>query len=676
MLKQLRSRKLMKNVLRITLILIIPSFIMFYGWSQISKGGRGENRDFEYAKVKSKTSVIPWKWVQINREEMKLAKDQIENEYYSIIASQIQDKNQRPKLDELVSRNDNVNRAIENYVLEDYANKMRIVSPIEEIKSYVEQMFPENTQQYFAKYLEYTRQSEGYFIYTQSELLKLSKARLQVQSRAKVSLFECWLSFLEMSEKLKIASVVVPIKSFTEAVNVDPKELETFFTENIDKYTVPEKINYEYIAITAKSLADTINPTDTEVKEYYEQNKETQFKKPKEVNGRHIMIKCPLQAPAADNVKAKEKIEAIYKEVKEGKDFAKLADKYSEDEANIKKASPIEGADSTDVKEEKQGGKFTPVFEKGFSPYGEDFATTMTLLSEGTLTEPIRSEYGWHIVKVESVKPATYEAFDNVIDRIKAYIKNKKATAALDQKYEEVRNTAKNFTTLSALAKEAGVEVKETGLLKSDEVFLGPDIQSIAENKELIDELGKGDMSEVFKNYNAVYVLSKKEIEPSHKPTLSEVETQVTNDFKAKKAIDLAKAEAEKISKESKTADDLKKIADEKQYKFFKTEEFFTRISPPENFPNIKNFTRATLNTPKDKVILSEVQIQNTENIEGYAVWLLTDKVEPTQDEFVKELPKIQEDLLSVKRETLFREFIRSEKNNYSYKINPEFINQ
>lgn len=680
MLKQLRSRKLMKRVLRVTLILIIPSFIMFYGWSQITRGGRGGGgEDFEFAKIKAKKTLNPFRWNQINRSEMKLANDQVRSEYEAMIANQIKDPNQMPDMRELVTPQQNIQKALENYVLEDYATNMKITVPMEEIRSLVESMFPQNTQQYFKRYLELTRQSEDYFVFSQSEYLKLAKAKLQIQSRAKVSLFECWLSYLELKEKLKVAYTILPASQFIEKVVVNEKDLKDFFDKNIKKYTLPDRVNYEYIAYTLKSFSDKIEVTDEEIKAYYDENKETQFKKPKEVSGRHILINCPVDAPEDVVNETKDKINKIYKDVKAGKDFAKLADEYSEDEANVKVLPPEEkeGEKAAEPKKEKLGGKFGPIFESGYSTFGTDFVTTVTALSKGTITEPMRSQKGWHIIKIEEVKPSSYESFTDVKDRIVNAVKTQKASANLNEKFEELKKIAANFTTLSSLAKETGLEVKETGLIDATSSFLGSDIQSISDSKDYIDELPKNEMSEVLKNFNAVFVVSKKEVIPSHDPTIEEVKNKVTEDFKNEKALELAKAEADKLAKEIQNAADLKKISEENKFKYAATNDFFTRLEPPNDFPNIKNFTRATLNTPKDSINVSPVLPQfGGEKAEGYAIWLITEKQEPSLEEFKKELPKLQEELLAMKRETLFREFIRSKLNTYQYQINPEYISQ
>ncbi len=675
MLRQLRSRKTMKRVLRVTLFLIIPSFVMFYGWSQLSGKGGQDGEDYEYAKIKPKNSVIPKKWTQINKSDMKMANDQVRGEYEAMISSQIRDRRQMPDLREMVTPHQNIQRALENYIIEKYAQEKKITVPIEEIKSLIESMFPENTQEYFKKYLEYTRQSEDYFLYTQKENMKLAKAKLQIQSRAMVSLFECWLSYVELKEKLKVSYAVLPANKFIDKIQVDEKELETFFNENIKNYRVPDKVNFEYIAYTLNSIAETINVSDQDIQKYYDENRETQFKTPKEVNGRHIMIRIPKDANSLTLDEKKKKIDDIYKEVKQNKNFSEIADKYSEDDANTRITPPEEK--NKEPKIEKMGGKFGPITEGGFSPFGEDFVTTVTKLAEGTITEPVKSNTGWHIIKIEDVKPATYESFEVVKDRIISALKNQKASEILNQKQEELKKISGDYTTISSLAKEVNLEVKETGLIDASSTFLGPDIQNISENKEYIDELPKNEMSEVLKNFNAVFILSKKESIPSHDPEINEVKDNVIADYKMSKAIEIAKTEAEKISKDAKNSDDLKKISEENGLQFATTSEYFTRLEMPKDFPSIKNFARATLNTPKDKVNVSETFPQSGgDKTDGYAVWIITEKVEPSLDEFKTELPKIQDELMSMKRETLYREFLKNQLTEYNYIINPNFISQ
>jgi len=394
------------------------------------------------------------------------------------------------------------------------------------------------------------------------------------------------------------------------------------------------------------------------------------------VSGRHILIKTLPNAQKEDIEKAKQKIDKIYKEVKSSKDFARLANQYSEDEANEKIITPEENKEK-EIKKEKLGGKFGPIREGGFSVFGNDFVTTVTLLKEGTLTEPLRSVQGWHIIKIEDVQPARYQTLEEVKDRIEQIIKNQNASELLNAKMEELKKIVGNFSKISALAKEIGVEVKETGLVNSSSTFLGSDIQSIAEHKDYIDDLPKGEMSEVLKNFNAVFVLSKKEIVAGHDPTLKEVKDRVVLDYKQKKSLELAKNEGEKLAKDIKTSEDLKKLAEKKGYKYGVTENYFTRLDLPTDFPRIKNFERSTLKTPKGVVNVSPTVPELSEDTpNGYVVWLLTEKVEPSIEDFKKELPTIQENILALKRETLFREFLKSGRNKFNVEINKEYLSQ
>ncbi len=99
------------------------------------------------------------------------------------------------------------------------------------------------------------------------------------------------------------------------------------------------------------------------------------------VTARHILVRVDSDAPEADVNKAKEKIQGFLDQIKGGADFAEVAKQNSED-----------------VGSAEQGGLLDP-FAKG--EMVESFSETAFTTPVGQLSEPVRTEFGWHIIKVE-----------------------------------------------------------------------------------------------------------------------------------------------------------------------------------------------------------------------------------------------------------------------------------
>ena len=94
----------------------------------------------------------------------------------------------------------------------------------------------------------------------------------------------------------------------------------------------------------------------------------------------HIMIKAPANSPKEDSIAAKNKIEEIYTKVKAGEDFGKLAEQFSDDKNSAKKGGELPWFGT---------GRMVPDFEN--AAFG--------LEKNGDISAPIKTQYGWHIIK-------------------------------------------------------------------------------------------------------------------------------------------------------------------------------------------------------------------------------------------------------------------------------------
>ncbi|MCF7791358.1 MAG: peptidylprolyl isomerase [Victivallales bacterium] len=193
--------------------------------------------------------------------------------------------------------------------------------------------------------------------------------------------------------------------------------------------------------VVQKWMKEKIEPsvkiTKEDAKEFYEENKETFFKKPETVTASHILIKPVFEKDGKkiDKKKAwaeaKAKADKIYKEVKAGKDFAKLAKKNS-DGPSSKNGGKLGSF---------QKGQMVPAFETecwelalehagvkgGFNEYGE-----------------VKTKFGWHIIDVTGYDPGGYVKLnDKLINQIEEQLKQEKTAEKIkkmvNDKIEELK---------------------------------------------------------------------------------------------------------------------------------------------------------------------------------------------------------------------------------------------
>jgi len=160
-----------------------------------------------------------------------------------------------------------------------------------------------------------------------------------------------------------------------------------------DQVRIEILTNKIYEAVTKK-----VTVTDADVQAYYDQNA-TKYQQPASREVRHILVKTEAQA------------QKLHDQIQSGADFAKLAKKYTQDTAS-----------------KADGGKFTAFKGRTVAPFDKFVFSAKT----GDLSDPIKTEFGWHIIEVLSaVKPPTTTPLDQVKDSIKTNVLQTKQNAAM-----------------------------------------------------------------------------------------------------------------------------------------------------------------------------------------------------------------------------------------------------
>lgn len=168
--------------------------------------------------------------------------------------------------------------------------------------------------------------------------------------------------------------------------------------------------NIFIISAVQKSIGKDITVTDEEVKEYYDKYKDTKFTIAAGANAAHILV--------ADEATAK----SLKAKLDEGADFATLARE-----------------NSIDAGSKDNGGNL------GFIPYNSDeyiseFMDGFKNLKEGEVSEPVKSKFGYHLIKATGVKESEVISFDKAKENIRTSMLNEKQGIAFSTKVEGWKN--------------------------------------------------------------------------------------------------------------------------------------------------------------------------------------------------------------------------------------------
>ncbi|NPA48759.1 MAG: hypothetical protein GXO20_02155 [Thermodesulfobacteria bacterium] len=171
-------------------------------------------------------------------------------------------------------------------------------------------------------------------------------------------------------------------------------------------------------AYLEKVLAGVDKVDEKELKAYYEKNKE-KFQEPKAIRARHILIKVPQNASPEEEKKALKKAQELRARLLKGEDFAELAKKYSEDPGT-----------------KDRGG------DLGFFTRGQmvkEFEEAAFSLKPGEISPPVRTAFGYHLIKVEEVREAKQKSFEEVKEKVRQELVAAKEEEALQKVLKELQ---------------------------------------------------------------------------------------------------------------------------------------------------------------------------------------------------------------------------------------------
>ena len=323
-----------------------------------------------------------------------------------------------------------------------------------------------------------------------------------------------------MQAEREIRTAVVDPRNFATGIKVDDAALKAYYDKDKSKYLIPKAVKFEYIELSAKTLADRQTVSEEEVKKAFaEQQSSAQPKQ--EVS--HIMFAL---AQGGDKAKIKAEAEKVLAEAKAAPDnFASLAQKYSQDTATA------------------QSGGALGVVDKS-SALPEEFKAAIAKLNKGDIAL-VESTAGFHIVRITNTQGQ--QSFDEAKASLEAELKQKKAQQALAQMRQTLSQTTFDVPdSLKAAAEKTGLPIQSHNewlsrqnavqqnipaewleVLFSDEVF---------KKKHNSDVITVGDTSWVLRATE-----TREESTPAFEQVKEQVRTAYVNSESAKAAMEQAK---------------------------------------------------------------------------------------------------------------------------------------
>jgi peptidyl-prolyl cis-trans isomerase D len=428
-----------------------------------------------------------------------------------------------------------LNQIIQVQVLIKAAGQLGITYSMEDIKKKIMTMaeFQENGAFSRARYqrlLKYSHLSESEFI----QQLKADLSRERVENLVKDSI---WLSDDEVkddyrmeNEQVRLEYIQINARGFADKVNPTDEQIKAHFEENKANYQIPEKVSIRYIVFDPNQvkksesfLKQSQAISDQDVDDYYYEH-ESSYRTEKEVRASHILFKSDGTDPAKDAA-AKAKADEVLAKIKAGSDFAEMAKQFSEDSS---------AAQGGDVGFFPRQGKMV-----------EQFSEAAFGLPVNQVSEVVKTNFGYHIIKATEIREASLKTLDSVKDEIKNNLLTAQATEYAERESDRLKGLFDSAAGLDPLAKRINLTVEETGLFGRKEVI--PKMGWAPAVTEAAFELQKDQISSVIKEQDKFYLMTLKERIAAHQATIEDVKDRVRNDLVEKLCLEKGREKMKEI---------------------------------------------------------------------------------------------------------------------------------
>lgn len=230
--------------------------------------------------------------------------------------------------------------------------------------------------------------------------------------------------------------VIVEPSTFLSEIEITDEEIRTDYEENQAIYVDEEKIRIEYIEFAPSDFAVNFTPIEETLREIYDAESQ-QFREEEQRLVRHIL----LEGAAGDNAAAIDQANELIYRLNAGEDFAHLASEFS-----------------ADIGSTSQGGDLGWISRGATVPAFESVAFA---LSEGEVSEPVESEFGVHVIRVDEIQAEKAKPFEEVRDELAKQAIRNQAEIEMFEIAEEMRNVAfEQPDSLDAASELSGLDIK------------------------------------------------------------------------------------------------------------------------------------------------------------------------------------------------------------------------
>jgi peptidyl-prolyl cis-trans isomerase D len=304
--------------------------------------------------------------------------------------------------------------------------------------------------------------------------------------------------------------------------------VQEYFDQHGDELMTPERVRLEYVHLAASALSKDIATDEAELEAYYEQKKES-LQTLEQRRASHILIKVAADAEDDAVDEARKEAEALLVRIRDGEDFSELARQYSDDPGSAENGGDLGYFGK---------GAMVPEFEK-----------TVFALEKGDVSEPVRTQFGFHLIMLVEVQGSEIPSLDQVREELIAELQKHQIDDLFYEKLEQLTDLSyESPDSLVSVEEVMGLEVQTSDWLTAaggPGIGAYPQLRAVAFSDDVLEAGNNSEPVEV--EDGDVFVVRVAEREPAQRPPLENVKDQIIATLKKQHATEQARAAGEAL---------------------------------------------------------------------------------------------------------------------------------
>ncbi|GMQ95719.1 MAG: SurA N-terminal domain-containing protein [Gammaproteobacteria bacterium] len=344
-------------------------------------------------------------------------------------------------------------------------------------------------------------------------------------------------------QKRVFDTLTIPAARFSD-VQIDDAAVRAEYQANQVAYIAPEQVKLEYIEVSRDAIAAGIDVGDEELRAAYERRK-ADFQTPEQREASHIMLALEDGADEATVAAARERLLEFKKQIEGGASFEELAREYSEDPGSS-----------------EQGGSLGRIGRGTLDPAFEDAAFKLAV---GEISDPVRSAFGLHLIRVDAINASKLPSFDEVRDQMRTEFRNNKAEQEFVEQLDIMTTMAfESPESLDAVANALGLAPGVTDWISpvaasNSGIGSNPAVIEAAFNPDVLLDGFNSEPIEL--DPSRVIVLRVAEQRPSRQMSLEEVRDRIERQLVARESRKLAAERGRELLQRLRDGQDQQSVA-------------------------------------------------------------------------------------------------------------------